>query len=299
MPFTEIHSSASAPAPAAEANAAEDRRRLALRLVVTYLLMTFALSAVWETLIIRAGTLRAAHGLYVLGVMWSPGLSALAARLIWQRNVRGQGWGWGATRWQVLAYLIPLTYAAVAYGAVWLLGLGRVSAYPGSILVLVGVGTLSSCTSALGEELGWRGLLVPELARLTSFTKLSLLSGAIWAAWHVPVILFADYNSGTPGWYAVLCFAVMVIGISFLFAWMRLKSGSVWTGMFLHASHNLWIQGYFDRVTVNTGPTPWLIGEFGAALAITSIVVALIFWRLRDRLPMPNAAPVREVAPAA
>jgi CAAX protease family protein len=34
--------------------------------------------------------------------------------------------------------------------------------------------------------------------------------------------LFADYNSGTPAWYGLTCFTIMVIGINFPFAWMRL-----------------------------------------------------------------------------
>jgi hypothetical protein len=38
-------------------------------------------------------------------------------------------------------------------------------------------------------------------------------------------------------------------------AWLRLRWGSVWTGMFLHASHNLWIQGFFDVITVDSGHT--------------------------------------------
>ncbi len=156
----------------------------------------------------------------------------------------------------------------------------------GRLPLLVTLGTVMSCTSALGEELGWRGLLVPELAKLTSFTKLSLLSGVIWAAWHMPGIFFADYNSGTtPRLYAAGCFAVMVIAISFIFAWMRLKSGSVWTGMLLHASHNLWIQGFFDRITVDRAYTRWFTTEFGAALALTTVLTAVVFWRLRHRLP--------------
>ena len=35
------------------------------------------------------------------------------------------------------------------------------------------------------------------------------------------------------------------IAISFVFAWMRLKSGSLWTGALLHASHNLYVQTIF------------------------------------------------------
>jgi membrane protease YdiL (CAAX protease family) len=226
--------------------------------------------------------------------MWSPGVAALATRLALQRNVRGEGWRWGRTRWQVLSYAIPLVYALVAYGAVWALGLGSVrwdvlASRARTLPVFATAGALASCASALGEELGWRGLLVPELAKLTTFTGVSLVSGGVWTLWHMPVIFFADYNSGTPPLYAAACFTVLVLGISFLFAWMRLKSGSVFTGMLLHASHNLWIQGFFDAITGDTGKTRWFTGEFGAALAVAGAAVGFLFWTLRGRLPEPGA----------
>jgi hypothetical protein len=75
----------------------------------------------------------------------------------------------------------------------------------------------------------------------------------------------------------------MVVGISFLFAWLRLASGSVWSAVWPHASHNLWIQGFFDRLTADTGPTEWWIGEFGAGLAVMGIVVAVLVVGLRRR----------------
>ena len=256
----------------------------ARRKVWTYLGLTLLFSSIFYALIIAAGSLAVNGGLYVFALMWSPGVAALLTRLIHQRSLRGEGWGWGGTRWQLLAYVLPLVYAAAAYGAVWLLGLGGVSSFGSNLLPFAVIGTAQSCLSALGEELGWRGLLVPELAKLTGFTRTALVSGAIWALWHMPLILFADYNSGTPKAYAVACFAVMVVGISFPFAWLRLRSGSVWTGMFLHASHNLWIQGFFDRVTIDTGRTRWFTTEFGAALAVVAVAVALVFWRLQKPL---------------
>jgi len=73
----------------------------------------------------------------------------------------------------------------------------------------------------------------------------------------------------------------MVVGISFVFAWMRLKSGSLWTGMFFHASHSLWIQGILDPLTTDTGKTRVVIDEFGIGLAIVAVVVALITWQRR------------------
>ena len=265
--------------------------------LATFLGLTFALSALFYWLIIGAGSLGAGGGRYVLALMWSPGVSALVTRLLFQRDLRGEGWRPGAPRWLALAYLLPLAYATAAYGLVWATGLGgvdlgRFTTGVGTFLV---VGTLQSLLSATGEELGWRGFLVPTLARTMSFTRVAVVSGAIWAAWHVPLIVFADYNNGTPAWYSVLCFAVLVVSLAFIFAWLRLRSGSVWPAAILHATHNLFVQAFFDRVTVDTGPTRWLTSEFGAALAVTAGVTALLFWRARGALPTVDAPAARRI----
>jgi len=267
--------------------------------VATFLGITFALSAVFWWLIIGAGSLGAHGGAYVLALMWCPGVSALATRLAFQRNARGEGWRWSATRWAALAYVLPLGYATAAYGLVWLTGLGGVDLgrFRSGVVAFVVLGSLQSLLSATGEELGWRGFLVPTLARTMSSGRTALVTGAIWAAWHVPLIAFADYNAGTPTWYAVLCFAVMVVSLSVPLAWLRLRSGSVWPAAILHATHNLFVQGFFDRVTVDTGPTRWLTGEFGAALAAATGATAWVFWRARDAAPSPDEL-LPERAPA-
>ena len=257
----------------------------------TFLCLTFGLSAIWYALIIKAGSLGVHGGLYVFALMWSPGTSGLATRLIFQRNLRGEGLGWTrkTTRSAILAYVLPLGYGTIAYGLVWATGLGRLdpSRFHHNVPTFLTLGIAGSLLSATGEELGWRGFLVPTLARTMSFTRLSLLSGAIWALWHMPLIIFADYNGGTPTWYSVTCFAVMVIAMGIPFAWLRLHSGSVWPAAILHASHNLFIQGFFDTVTVDTGPTRWLTGEFGAALALSFVVIAWWFWRARGAITPP------------
>jgi membrane protease YdiL (CAAX protease family) len=141
-----------------------------------------------------------------------------------------------------------------------------------------------SLSSALGEEIGWRGFLVPELSKNMSFTATAFLSGVIWSLWHYPILIFADYNAGTPTWYGLSCFTVMVIAISFVFAWMRLKSGSLWTGALLHASHNLYVQAIFTPLTRDTGQTAWYIDEFGAVLPIVAVAFAIYFWSRRREL---------------
>jgi membrane protease YdiL (CAAX protease family) len=147
------------------------------------------------------------------------------------------------------------------------------------------LGFIINCVAALGEEIGWRGLLVPELAKATSFTGTALISGGIWSIYHWPLILSGHYNGeGTPVWFALVCFSIMVIGISFPFAWLRLKSKSLWGAVFMHAAHNLFIQAIFNQLTSDTGLTEYAIDEFGVGLALITILVAYLFWRKRHEV---------------
>lgn len=272
--------------------------------IFVYLGLTFVCSAIFYRLIIHEGSLGAHGGLFVFSLMWSPGAAGLVTRLCFQGNLRGHGWGWGKTRYQLASYWIPPAYAAVVYIPLWLAGYAdfhgpalsalseRFAARgihaPVVLAYLVAIATtgmIGSCLSALGEELGWRGFLVPQLAKIMSFRGVALTSGAVWSLWHYPLILLANYHGAGPVWYSLICFTVMVVGLSFLFAWMRLKSGSVWTGMFLHASHNIFIQAFFDPLTRTALATKYLIGEFGAGLAIVAVILAVIFYEKRGELP--------------
>jgi len=276
--------------------------------VAQYLVIVFALSSFFYFLVLRSGSLGYGRGMYVLGLMWCPALAGMATLRLNGRSMADLGWKWGETKYQIQSWYIPLLYASIAYAIVWLLGLGGFGnpAFTNSLveqmhlrfpawlsvtlaIVLTGVyGLIRSVGSALGEEIGWRGFLVPELSRTTSFTTTALISGAVWSLWHYPVLIFSDYNAGTPTWYGLSCFTVMVIAISFVFAWLRLKSGSLWTGAILHGSHNLYIQGLFTPFTRNTGKTAWYIDEFGIVLPLVAIVFAIYFWSKRRELPQPS-----------
>ena len=136
--------------------------------------------------------------------------------------------------------------------------------------------------TVIGEEIGWRGFLVPELAKKHSFPATAIITGFIWAIWHYPVILFADYHGASPAWFYVPLLTVMLPLLSFVWTWLRLKSKSIWPGVFLHASHNTFIQQFFDPLTVNRSKMGYVAGEFGAALLVISIAMAIYFWRRRD-----------------
>ena len=276
--------------------------------IVTYVLLVFVFNVPFNYLFIRSHSIRAGGLLYAWGIMWCPALAAICVLKLNGRKLSELGWGWGESKYQIMAWLIPLLYTTVTYVIVWA---GRLGAVPNpefmrhttsemglrispcwsvSIYVLLSgsVGLVSSVAAALGEEIGWRGFMVPELAKTTSFAVTAIVSGTVWAVGHYPSLLFSDYNGGTPVWYGVSCFTVALVAMSVVAAWLRLRSGSLWTAAILHGSHNLYIQNIFTPLTRNTGKTNWFIDEFGLVLPLVIIAFALYFWFRQSELPMPT-----------
>lgn len=268
------------------------------------LLFVFAFSSLFYFLILRAHRLGGGAGGYVLGLMWCPALAGMLTLKLNGRNLSELGWKWPSAKYAAMSWFIPLLYASIAYTIVWVSGLGgfpnhefmaklvdpiglHASPAVSTIVYVLLTGTFGmvrNLSSALGEEIGWRGFLVPQLSKTFTFTSTALISGIIWSCWHYPILIWGDYNAGTPTWYGLTCFTVMVIAMSFVFAWMRLRSGSLWTGAILHASHNLYIQSIFTPLTRNTGNTAWFIDEFGAVLPVVAVAFAIYFWSRRREL---------------
>jgi uncharacterized protein len=275
------------------------------RAIPIFLLATLLISSVFYFLIIKSGHMSGGWDAYVAGLMWSPGFAALLTCKLLRRDLSGIGWGWGKTRYEVAGYLIPLGYSIVIYGFVWLTGLGGVynKSFVDQITNSFGLGLIPAWASitlyfvftatftvirdfatVIGEEIGWRGFLVPELSKKHSFPATALITGFIWAIWHYPVILFADYHGASPAWFYVPLLTIMLPFLTFVWAWLRLKSNSIWPCVFLHASHNTFIQQFFDPLTVYRSKTGYVAGEFGAALLLISIAMATYFWTRRGEV---------------
>jgi membrane protease YdiL (CAAX protease family) len=79
-------------------------------------------------------------------------------------------------------------------------GLGRwpaLGTFGVALLLLFTITVIGTAVWALGEELGWRWFLFPRLQQQFGFHGACLISGVIWAVWHFPELLWADYNAGT------------------------------------------------------------------------------------------------------
>jgi membrane protease YdiL (CAAX protease family) len=240
---------------------------------------------------IDTGILR--HSIFLL--MWCPAVAAIIIRYAFQGNLQEFGFRIGELRWWLLAIVIPIVVGLVMFGIAWITRIAPFlpdkAASMLAVLVLgsilIGVGF--SIVSATGEEIGWRGLLVPELGRFTTFTWIALISSFIWFCWHVPVMLVGGYGGSGRLVYSPVVFSLSMIGGSTLFAWIRLRSGSVWPAALLHGFDNYCMQEFYPVITATATAGGEMLGEFGWHLVIISIVIGGIFWYLRYMLPAtPN-----------
>lgn len=226
--------------------------------------------------------------------MWTPGLAALTTCRLFGRRIATLPWRWPSARYAWLGYAIPVAYLLAAYPLLWAtglaparfaafdtaaraaLGLGEGTATLVAIGLVATVGVVRAAANALGEEIGWRGLLVPALADHLSFRGVALVNGVIWFAWHIPSILLTDYNAGAPVAVTLGCFGVGTIAMGGIAAWLSLRARSLWPAVLLHASHNAWTELLFDRMTVVNPRSAWWATEFGIGLNATTVVALLL-----------------------
>jgi membrane protease YdiL (CAAX protease family) len=170
------------------------------------------------------------------------------------RALGGDGWqdaglkprlqaGW---RWYVVALLLFPFVSLLVFGLGALFGAfaapATVAPSGSAIVSLVAIGFASSFVKNILEEFAWRGYLTPRLAATTGNPwRIHLLTGLIWAGWHIPYwIYFVDVRQFTalplPVFAASAAFTLVITAVTY--GELRLLSHSVWPGVILHSVAN-------------------------------------------------------------
>jgi membrane protease YdiL (CAAX protease family) len=272
---------------------AESRSRIGLAIFFVLVLASSAF------LLLNATFLKNIAGTHAISAyMWCVAAASLVARLILRESPRDVSFrwnGWATTRAMLIALAFPLIVGAASYGIAWSIGLASFTAaalpheangllIAGSVtgkfckylLISLTIGALGSCKSATGEELGWRGYMLTRLTK-SGVPKPILFSGLIWALWHVPLIISGLYDAVPHTISSITIFLVDITAMGYIFAWLRISSGSIWPCILAHGVWNAVILGPFSGST--HGGEAW-VGEAGVLTTFMVVAISVALYRV-------------------
>jgi uncharacterized protein len=193
--------------------------------------------------------------------MFAPGIAALiTTRFIAKESLSSLNLNrLGPKRFYLWAWFLPPLLAALTLPITILLGLGQfdtsfaliAEAIPPEaeglpiplsliialqIIAALTIAPLINVIFAMGEELGWRGYLLPQLMPLGKWWAI-LLSSGIWGIWHAPAILQGHNYPENPvlGVFLMVGFCLLA-GI--VLSWLYLETRSPWAPALAHGSLN-------------------------------------------------------------
>jgi uncharacterized protein len=272
--------------------------------IITFFVLTYVFTwAIESPLVFLTDSLTATQGL-VLVILASNVPSAVAIVLTAivlgrgaLRKLLGRLLIWRVSLfWYLVVFLGPVVLVGGVVGLNTLMGGPALSLG----MTLVGATIFFAFSvvpgSALGEEIGWRGYVLPRLQSRMSALSAALLIAPIWGLWHLPLWSTGDPVK-TPTFY--VAFFASVFPMSILLTWVyNSTGGSLLMVVLAHATFNLPITLTIDDLGTG-GRVPSLL-YFGL-LAVAAIVV--VFWagpehlsRKRKKQQQEEGAAESEVA---
>lgn len=110
-----------------------------------------------------------------------------------------------------------------------------------TILQVVIIGPVINIIPTLGEELGWRGYLLPKLRSIVSDRAALIITGIIWGLWHAPIIAMG-HNYGTDyigyPWFGILTMIAFCVVLGVIEGYAAISFGSVIPAAMIHSSVN-------------------------------------------------------------
>jgi len=267
-------------------------RNQALVFIVSVLAVSFG----FEALIIANGGVRNFGLLWIVALMCIPGVLSIVLRLILKSGFGDVGFRIGKGRYYLYAMAIPLLLAllvALISAAFDIRNFSPVSLEQftqlgPTLLSVLGLGLIG----ALGEEVGWRGFLLPKMIS-GGIKNPYLLSGLVWASWHLPLIAFGGFYQADNALLMALIYGVGILAMSYVFSELRVRSGSVWVAAIVHAAHNFFFQ-FMVPVLLLTVPGSrsdlWdmVTGDTGLSIAVLYASAHLVFRHVVRRHKTPE-----------
>jgi membrane protease YdiL (CAAX protease family) len=219
---------------------------------------------------------------------WTPNIAAfivLGLILREKGGIRRLISGWGKWKVGIQWYLVaisPLFIAFLIAGVNMVLGGTTTGGTQPVVMSLLASLIIALVTGATGEELGWRGFLLPRLQERFTGLIASLVVGLIWALWHLPLWLLPGYGwDSVPYW----AFALSTISSSVIYTLVVNKTGgSILMASIIHLMTNF---GFNVLGILGLLPMPdatWIIASvlYTIYAIITVILAGTDLGRLKD-----------------
>ncbi len=188
-------------------------------------------------------------------------------------------------------FIAPTVFAAM-YGLSWAFGLTEPDFTMAALTAAIGsdepvtretvfqimlplsifLGPFINFVFGLGEELGWRGFLLPRLMPIGKIPAYLVL-GILWGLWHAPLI-WAGFNYPGHPIAGIIMMCVLSTAFGFFINEMTLHYRSSLLAAFVHGAVNA--QGYGIWAWLFPGTDPLLGGGTGIIAAIVWLVTGTL-----------------------
>lgn len=201
-----------------------------------------------------------APGIFALILVWisggKKGLSGLFQKLKYDKDFN---------KWYWFALLAPLAVCFISYVASSLIESDRLL-FPNlhEPFYVFLIECLVIIIGSYGEEIGWRGFLLPKLQERHSLLTSSLIIGLVWGIWHLQL------RFGLPVFFVYL---FLVMELSLVFSWITNKTGNnILAAVILHSTFNISTLFFYGHIfSANTPRNDTML-----LLYVTIVLILLV-----------------------
>jgi CAAX protease family protein len=256
-------------------------RSTALRESTTFLVLTYSLALAVAVALPHAGINR------MLSVLVPVTSVIILSFTLTPRGKRRAMWSdiglgrSGRSVW-VVALVVPMLLLAMAYGTALVLGVAELKSFdvtPSSAADWISNLVISFVVSTvfiLGEEIGWRGYLLPRIQQLTSKRRAAVVTGLFHGCFHLPLILIATtYDEDGSRWIVAPAAVITITAAGVFYAYLRDRSASVWPVAIAHnAANTMFTIGAGAVIASSDADLAYVAGESGLATLGSVVIVA-------------------------
>lgn len=272
--------------------------------LILYLLIVFGLSWPFQVIsVLGPGTIIWMVIFNSLSMIMVGVGTFICAKYVFRDGLGCAGWSWGSRKYWLAAIGIPLLLWIVP--ALLDVSFGNISMpkkLTGLQIAWIFEMLFVGLIPAFGEEIGWRGYMLPHLRQIMSARKAVIWHGVIWYVWHMPLVGYGVFvamratvqaESPEAGLLAILLVtagalvigSVLVVLDSVIFARLWAASGSIAIVTVLHAAGN----GFRDSLMITTYASSGPIGTIFTPLV--TILIGLYFLRKTNSTTFPSITP--------